>query len=342
MLVSVVIPVYNCIGFLPATVQQIMQSGLSDFELLLIDDGSTDGTSQFCDSLSREYANVRCIHQENSGVSAARNRGIAESLGEYIWFFDADDGVDAGAACAAEQSLRQNRPDMLIFGMSFDYYHRGRMYRREELVYQAEGCRNREQLADVFSELYQYNMLSPVWNKLIRRSLLLDHGVRFVPDLIEMEDFVFSVNCLCSCGSIYLLPEAVYRYRQAESEKNTYCRLCRISSLAAYMEPFEECLGRWQEISGGRTSAADMTGQIYTMFLQERIRYAPVEEIRKVSRDMQESRYANAVAAIAPALYSLLESGRFYRLWFRNGKSRVRHWLAVRVKYLLRFRRQLG
>ena len=122
MLVSVVIPVYNCISFLSATVRQILQSGLGDFEILLIDDGSTDGTAQVCDELTRRHTNVRCIHQCNSGVSAARNLGIGESRGEYIWFFDADDGVDAGAICSAEQIIRRHRPDMLIFGMSFDYY----------------------------------------------------------------------------------------------------------------------------------------------------------------------------------------------------------------------------
>ena len=337
MLVSVVIPVYNCISFLSATVRQILQSGLGDFEILLIDDGSTDGTAQVCDELTRRHTNVRCIHQCNSGVSAARNLGIEESQGEYVWFFDADDGVDVGAICSAEQIVRRHRPDMLIFGMSFDYYHRGRLYRREELAYPEEGIRSIDQLAEKFEDLFQHNALSPVWNKLIRRRVLLDHAIRFAPDLIEMEDFVFSVNCLCSCETVYLLPQAIYRYRQAESEKNTYNRLCRVGSLTAYMGPFETCMGRWREISGGQMG---MTEQIYTMFLRERIRYASVREIRAVAEDLCGSIYEKAVEENAPELYRMLRGRQFLGIWLRNSRSRLRHWMAVRVKYLLSFRRR--
>lgn len=337
MLVSVIIPAYNCISFLPATVRQIFRSGLRDFEILLIDDGSADGTGQVCDGLAREYDNVRCIHQPNAGVSAARNQGIAESRGEYIWFVDADDGVDAGAVTHAEEILRQTQPDILIFGMGFDYYHRGRLYRRDELVYPAEGIRTRVQLAEIFEDLFRHNALSPVWNKLIRRSLLMDNGIRFEPDLIEMEDFVFSVNCLCRCSSAYLLPEAVYRYRQAEAERNTYNRLCRIGSLTAYMEPFKNCMEQWQKASGRKNSGLDMVGQIYAMFLVERLRYASVREIKAVARDLDGSMYKETVEKHAPALFQMLMGGRFFRIWLRNGMSRIRHWMAVRVKYLRSF-----
>ena len=81
MLVSVVIPAYNCINSLETTVDSILHSGLTDYEILLIDDGSTDGTSELCDALVSRHGCVRCVHQENGGVSNARNRGIGEGLG---------------------------------------------------------------------------------------------------------------------------------------------------------------------------------------------------------------------------------------------------------------------
>ena len=94
---SVIIPAYNCAGTLRETVGSIRASGLTDYELLLIDDGSTDGTAGLCDALCRQYPELRCIHQANAGVSAARNRGIRAAQGEYIWFVDSDDTVDHGA-----------------------------------------------------------------------------------------------------------------------------------------------------------------------------------------------------------------------------------------------------
>ena len=93
MIFSVIIPCYNCVKTLEATVNSIRVCGLSDYEILLIDDGSNDGTAELCDTLCVRYPELRCVHQENAGVSTARNRGINEAQGEYLWFVDADDIV---------------------------------------------------------------------------------------------------------------------------------------------------------------------------------------------------------------------------------------------------------
>ena len=81
MTFSVIIPCYNCVKMLEATVNSIRACGLTDYEILLIDDGSADGTAKLCDTLCVRYPELRCVHQQNAGVSAARNRGIDEALG---------------------------------------------------------------------------------------------------------------------------------------------------------------------------------------------------------------------------------------------------------------------
>lgn len=333
MLVSVIVPAYNCSAFLEKTVGDILVSGLEDFEILLVDDGSTDGTAQCCDILAEKYEEVRCIHQKNAGVSAARNSGIESALGEYILFFDADDAVDSGALKHAVQSVQENRPDMLIFGLSFDYYFHNKQYRREELVHPAEGFLNRQQIRDAFDSLFQYNALSPVWNKIIRKQILLDSGVRFLGSLIEMEDFVFSVHCLTHCATVYMLPEAIYRYRLAEEERKTYNRLCRIPSLTQYMRPFESCIAQLMGKAGD-----SVLHQIYVSFFHERIRFASPAEIRKASQDMLRGKYAAVIMKADPTLYKNLQSERYLLVWTKNAVRRLRHWSAVRVKYLLRFR----
>lgn len=105
MTFSVIIPCYNCVSTLEETVASICSCGLTDYEILLIDDGSTDGTAELCDALCTRYQELRCVHQENAGVSAARNRGIDETQGEYLWFVDADDTVDAGALSRAADTI---------------------------------------------------------------------------------------------------------------------------------------------------------------------------------------------------------------------------------------------
>ena len=92
-LVSIIIPVYNAKAHLEACVQSILDQSYQQFELLLIDDGSSDGSSGLCDELSQKSEKIRVIYKENGGVSTARNRGLEEARGEFIIFVDCDDVI---------------------------------------------------------------------------------------------------------------------------------------------------------------------------------------------------------------------------------------------------------
>lgn len=313
MTFSVIIPCYNCVSTLEETVASICSCGLTDYEILLIDDGSTDGTAELCDALCTRYQELRCVHQENAGVSAARNRGIDETQGEYLWFVDADDTVDAGALSRAADTIARQQPDILLFGMSFDYYRRGKLYRRDELIPPCAGSLSLEQLKESFQEFYDCNALTPVWNKFYRRKLLLNSGVRFHEDMILMEDFLFVLELLPYCKNIYSLPEAIYRYRQAEDKKGAYRRLQRISDLAGYMQPFEAGLGTLG-------ISAQEAENLYEMLLRQKLYYASLCQIRRVLAEQKQSKYA------------FLEMGSPLEIYLHNRKTQLRHRVAVAVK----------
>lgn len=315
MLFSVIIPCYNCAATLEATVDSVRASGLTDHEILLIDDGSTDGTAAICDRLSVKYAEIRCVHQPNAGVSAARNRGIDEARGDYIWFVDADDTVDEGAMASAARMAEEQRPDMLLFGMSFDYYHKGKLYRRDRLVPPCEGLISQKELLEGFRAFYDCNALTPVWNKLYRCNLLMASGARFHTDMHLMEDFLFVLEALPRCERISCLPEAIYRYRQGEDERGAYRRLRRIDDLAAYMRPFEAAMDRL-----GVPGAEKLMTDFYRMLLGQRLYYAPLWELREVLTVHEQGRYA-------PCL-----RGSALRIYLKNTGSRLRHRVAVAVK----------
>ncbi len=313
MTFSVVIPCYNCVKTLEATVNSICASGLSDYELLLVDDGSTDGTAALCDELCTRHPELRCIHQSNAGVSAARNRGLDEAQGDYLWFVDADDTVDDGALSHAVDITLRQQPDLMIFGMSFDYYHRGRLYSRRRLVPHFDGMLTPEKLKARFQEFYACNALTPVWNKLYRRKKLLESGVRFHEDMTLLEDFLFVLELLPFCRSIYSLPETVYRYRQAEDERGAYRRLKGISDLAGYMQPFE------QSMRALGISEKEAAG-IYKMLLRQKLYYAPLSEIREMIAEHYQSPYAS------------IKMGSPLGIYLQNRKTQLRHRLAVAVK----------
>lgn len=313
MTFSVIIPAYNCAGTLEATVRSIQLSGLYDYEIILVDDGSTDGTAALCDELSGKFAEIRCVHQQNAGVSAARNRGIAEAQGEYLWFVDADDTVDEGSITDAAKVVEEQKPDMLIFGMSFDFYHKGKVYRRESLVPPYDGAILLEQLKSHFKEFYECNSLTPVWNKFCRKDIIVEHKIAFHKDMILMEDFLFVLELLAHCENIYCVPKAIYRYKQAENEKNAFRRLERIDDLTKYMAPFEAAAKNL----GGESVILEL----YKMLLAQRLYYAALKDIKRILNEQESSKYYQQICMPKPLA-----------LYIHNKKTRLRHRIAVAVK----------
>lgn len=317
MQISVIIPCYNCEKTLLSTVESVRASGLGDYEIILVDDGSADGTAALCDALCEKYDQIRCIHQENAGVSAARNRGIDAARGEYIWFVDADDTVDPGAMEAAVHMAAEQQPDMLIFGLSFDYYHRGKLYRRDRLVPPCEGLISQTELLERFRAFYDCNAMTPVWNKLYRRSVLKDSGVRFRTELHLMEDFLFVLDTLPHCEKICCLPEAIYRYRQGDGWSTAYRRLKRISDLGEYVRPFEEQFKKLKLVES--SSLAD---ELYRMLLQQKLHLASLGEIRNVLAVHQSGAYARIP----------IEGGPL-RIYLKNRVIRMRYLVGNWLKY---------
>ena len=241
-LISVIIPAYNCVGTIDSTVKSILSSGIADYEIILVDDGSSDGTGLVCDTLAKKFAQLRCVHQENGGVSAARNRGFQEASGEYIWFFDADDSVNEHSFPRMNEILCSEAPDMLVFGMAFDYYHHGRLYRSDKKLPPIEGMKSVSECSRMLYRLFETNSLSALWNRIIKRSVLSRMGRLLRRDLFLYEDLEFVLRVWKNCSTVYFYPEAIYRYRQSEDEGNAGRRLKRIAHIPDLLEKICEPL----------------------------------------------------------------------------------------------------
>jgi len=335
---SVIIPAYCCAETVRDTVESVIGSGLSDYEIILVDDGSTDRTPAVCDALAAEYGHVKVLHQPNAGVSAARNRGVEAASGEYVLFADADDRLVADSMQKIMEKVEAEQPDMLIFGEQFDYYHRGRMYFSEKMAFPEEAVFSLSELGQQYEALFSCNALSPVWNKVFRRELLIQNRVFFRSDVIEMEDFLFSVRCLRYCRKLVSVPDVCYLYRQAEDEKNTFRRLCRVGSLTEYMRPFEtetaELAAALASDGGELVGGERVLDSIFRMFLGEMLRFGSGAQIRAARDDLCSGPYAASAERTAPMLYHELQQGKFGRIRCRSFLSRLRHFAAVRWKVL--------
>ena len=187
MIFSVVIPCYNCVKTLETTVNSVRTCGLTDYEILLIDDGSADGTAKLCDTLCIRYPELRCVHQKNAGVSAARNRGIDEAQGEYLWFVDADDTMSPLNMESILNAIRDG-VDCIMFGMQFWYVHHGKVVMQEMMSCGSLGELTQQNLGSHFRSLFEKNYFTTMCNKLVRKSILAENKIYFDPSLINYED----------------------------------------------------------------------------------------------------------------------------------------------------------
>lgn len=332
---SFVIPVYNCKAYLEGCVASICSVQGVDYEVLLVDDGSTDGSGALCDTLAETYPQVRVIHQENGGASAARNRGIRESQGENLLFIDADDVIDAAALGAILADARCGQADLTIFGLTFDYYRKGRCYRSDALWHDHDGVFTKEAWGTTFSDLYQKNSLSPVWNKVFKRDILRRCCLELDAGMFLYEDFEFVLRYMAHCGDIWNVPKAVYHYRQSEDEGNAKRRLRRVESINDFLQPIEaamEALVRANSVLQQET-ADDVLLRLYLVLAREKISVSSTDEVRRICREFAEWSARKGIQCHQDAKFQeRLLRGKAASLILADRKTALRHKLAVWVK----------
>lgn len=315
---SVLIPAYNCADSIKDTVRSVVHAGLTEYEILIINDGSTDGTDVVLSELSSQYSNVIVLTKPNGGVSSARNLGISHAQGDYIIFVDADDVLDEDAYRHVAKIVRESRPDMLLFGMCFEHYHRGICYQSEKLVCQTEGLLADEKWKSELDALFRCNYLSPIWNKFIRREVILRNKVRFSEDMFLMEDCRFSLDCLQYCQTVYLLPEPIYRYQILDDEKKSTARIQRIKSLNAYMDFFSDLPAEYSSV----------IRSVHHMLFRQRLASAnTADELAQEIHELEQSRFYEE-----KLIPEQLQTKHYRRFLRSRNKNRLRHRAVVAYK----------
>lgn len=337
ILLSVIIPAYNCANTLTKTIESIVASGLTDYEIVIVNDGSADNTSDVCNTLCSRYSFIKYTEQVNSGVSAARNKGISISTGEYLMFFDADDTAKETGFSECVDTIRKEKPDILVYGMSFDYYKNGKLYRRDDLVPEQSGMLNKKQIQEAFEYLYNTNSLTPVWNKIYKKTLISDNNILFNTDYFLMEDFLFSLECLKVCENIYCLPKALYHYKQSENEKNAFNRLKRIDDLCEFSLPFKTAIN---ELSFGK-SGDIVFNKFFLMLLSQKMYYLNKKNIERIAEGLKKHKLFSEIKRDEiPERYvgflNDIEESRYFKIRLLNLKTQLRHRIAVLIKSILR------
>ncbi len=203
---TIIIPVYNAEDYLSRCLDSILDQDLTSYEVILVDDGSTDSSPLICDRYSATDPRFRTIHKPNGGVSSARNAGLNLAKGEYVMFVDSDDALAPGALKSMESSL--DGEDLVVGGF-IEYI--GEIPNRN-VAPETSVSYTGETLVNFFEENIRRNceMLDAPWAKMYRRKAL--GNLRFNESLSYAEDKLFVFEFLSSCNSISTCPETVYNY----------------------------------------------------------------------------------------------------------------------------------
>ncbi len=209
ILVSFVIPIYNTpLELLERGLDRIIECGNEHFETILVDDGSTNGADEICDRYKNRYHDLTVIHQDNSGVSVARNAGIMASKGKYIIFVDPDDLMNVDAFNS--DIFREENADLLIF----DYIRELSNGEKTVISFEKNTIVYEELIKNVLFDknIYGDYYAGSIWAKAFRRGFLIDNHLTFNPELRKAQDRVFMLYVYDNTNSIKYLPIKAYTY----------------------------------------------------------------------------------------------------------------------------------
>lgn len=203
--VSVIIPVYNGERFLEKAIASVIgQSVFDRIELILVDDGSTDGSAKICDEYSLRYPSITALHCKNAGVSAARNTGIEQAKGEYIAFLDSDDTYEPEFI---EKLLEHSDCDLVCC----DYFIKN-IDEKNLAENFASGKLDRKDFDRKFYEKIIHKEFYSCWNKLYKKNIISKNNVLFPVGIKYAEDMMFVFEYLKHCKDFYFVDEALYFY----------------------------------------------------------------------------------------------------------------------------------
>lgn len=238
---SIIVPVYNVERYLNKCLDSIVNQTYQNFEAILVDDGSTDSSGRVCDEYGEKYDFIKVVHQENGGLSAARNTGLNKAQGDWIIFVDSDDWVETDMLCAIDKHMQENEADVYTFNVN-KVDEDGALI--DKILYRVENetvtFRSETDKFDYyFNCLMQYSIGWEAWNSVFKREIIEANGFRFTSEReIFAEDYLFTFQYFLYVNKISVMCNIFYNYLQRgdsllhKTDKGAV--LLKLNSLAEY------------------------------------------------------------------------------------------------------------
>lgn len=305
MKVSIIVPVYNGQDYLRVCVDSILAQTYDDYEVILVDDGSTDRSSAICDDYHSQSERVRVVHQPNCGLPMARQVGIGNAQGEYVLFVDADDWIDPNHLESLVTQAEQEQADIVMCGFWFEFPRK-----QVKFANIPKSLEGRDIIVDSLTGILHAGVVF----KLLRRSMFVDHQIRF-PKHIYLEDMYLTVELLLAANRTTSTRQATYHYR-FNNQSQTHVR-----DAAYRIRKYNEAIQNLQDLFDGQSLWND---EALRMALFHRINY---EKLELLTLPYSEGR------GIKQAYESYADSWKAYQVGYNP--FRLPNYMALRYRRLL-------
>lgn len=235
-LISVIIPVYNVEAYLRECVESVLKQTYQNFEIILVDDGSTDSSGQICDEYASNDERICVIHQKNNGPSKTRNTGLDNATGKYIYFLDSDDYIESNALELLVNTAESTNADLVFFD-AHSFTDDGTEMKQGYVV---KGTYNPKSGYEILTELHNNkDYHCSVVLLFIKRTLLNDNKIRFLESAYCSEDMLFTYKVFCASSKTTQCKNTLYHRRY---------RLCSIVTSKKSQRHFRSCRDVYEEI----------------------------------------------------------------------------------------------
>lgn len=204
--ISIIVPVYKAEKYLHRCLNSIVAQTFTDWECILVDDGSPDNSGMICDEYSGKDRRFRVFHQENKGISATRENALYKASGEYIQFVDSDDWIEPNMLEIMLQTSIKNNADIVGCNFVEEFLTK---QNKVDVFYTSK---------DVFLNDVLLNRWGVLWKLLIARKLIIDNDIHFPENVNGGEDYVFVVSCLLLCNKAVCVDNYFYHYNRFNND----------------------------------------------------------------------------------------------------------------------------
>lgn len=326
---SIIVPVYKVPqDYLECCLESIINQTFDEIEVILVDDGSPDNCGEICDEYAKKDSRIKVIHQENQGVSEARNNGIKAAKADWIMFVDSDDWIELDACERLKKHLDSNLCDILMFNGIKEYtdrqekmnygFENGRMYITENVDIREFIYRRAMQAPN--AEGVRYCPAYYSWDKVYNRAFLINNALQYPKGLSKSEDKVFILRCFEKLNSLYYVDEILYHYRiHPSSVCNRYSenvdkdRIHLARLLSEIAERFDEELGRLKGVEDYNLITKDYMRFIFGIISDVLfLKYYHPDNPHKKTRSIEAKKFINTEpfkSSIRECRYSELTIG---------------------------------